>query len=528
MGDEGAINMLNSLEKLEANVGASESRPMMRSRAATICEKIPKERKEHTSPEKTTPPSNPTTSEPITENQQTTNKAKRTNKPRASSTWDYVYKQKEQNFEDSLIIRRRSNSSYSSTTSVNRLSLDGQPASIANSNSTAGQKSNDTSNELNSLPATTTPTSSLIRKSSPSSTNHNKSAGSSKSNSTPTSAGKSFEFAKPENKKTQKRTKSPAATLTNDMKKSAPGANKRNARSPATTTSDDNKEVQKTTTTKSPPSSSSTKERKDVTPTPGTISDVVVKKSSKVAQIIFSTNKAKLSYTFTVQMLNKLVDILDKLASDPDCHVVVMTTNDLHFCQGVDITDLTKTSSEKRKNYATHLATAVKNYLKTLATYPKPLVAGINGSIMNLGVIQLALFDVVIAGDKTTFETPYAKTAQEPEGYCIWNNMNKIRGSFKTKLFWLCERIQSTEAALAGLVNKLTAANKVNDEALNTAKKIASYSAESYRAMKKTIISSNLDVLESSLDEEFNSIIKQWTSSECLENLKRFVDQGHY
>lgn len=39
MGDEGAVNMLNSLEKL----GVSETkstRPMMRSRAATICEKV--------------------------------------------------------------------------------------------------------------------------------------------------------------------------------------------------------------------------------------------------------------------------------------------------------------------------------------------------------------------------------------------------------------------------------------------------------------------------------------------------------
>lgn len=72
----------------------------------------------------------------------------------------------------------------------------------------------------------------------------------------------------------------------------------------------------------------------------------------------------------------------------------------------------------------------LRNYLKTLATYPKPLIGGVSGNLMNLGVVQLALFDVVIASDKTTFETPYAKMGQIPEGYCIWHNMNKIRGSF--------------------------------------------------------------------------------------------------
>ncbi|KAM7357845.1 HP1 and insulator partner protein 1 [Cochliomyia hominivorax] len=518
MGDEGAVNMLNSLEKLEATLGsgdAKSTRPMMRSRAATISEKLP--RKDTTSPNRTTPPAAAATAT----NQQQSTKGKRTPKSRASSSWDYVYKKtkKQEDFDDSLIIRRRSNSSYSSTTSLNRLSLDGPPSSIANDTKPLPASSSE--NDLSKTP--------------PATSSHNKSAGSLKTRTTPLAAGssKSFEFAKPENKKSQKRTKSPAATLTNDMKKAAPVAGgRRNARSPATTTSkEDNvnkdKETSKNAATKSP--TASAKEKKDAketsAPSTNIISDVVVKKSAKVAQILFSTNKAKLSNTFTIQMLNKLVDILDKLALDPDCHAVVIGTNDAHFCQGIDLTDLTTIAAEKRKNYAVTLATSVKNYLKTLATFPKPLIGGVTGNLVNLGVIQLALFDVVIASDKTTFETPYAKMGQAPEGYCIWYNMNKIRGSFKTKLFWLGERIQSTEAALAGLVNKLTAANKVNDDAFAAAKRIASLSVESYRVMKKTAINNHLDVIVNSMDEEFDTIIKQWTSNECLENIKKYL--GH-
>lgn len=39
MGDEGAVNMINSLEKL-GTVETKSARPMMRSRAATICERV--------------------------------------------------------------------------------------------------------------------------------------------------------------------------------------------------------------------------------------------------------------------------------------------------------------------------------------------------------------------------------------------------------------------------------------------------------------------------------------------------------
>ncbi|XP_075163237.1 HP1 and insulator partner protein 1 [Haematobia irritans] len=498
MGDEGAVNMLNSLEKL-GETKSARPRPMMRSRAATICEKLP--RKESTSPTKISPPATTTPKS-----------GKRTPKPRASSGWDYVYQQK-QNLDDSMIIRRRSNSSYSSTASLNRLSLDGQTTP------NGPNSSSKITTSANVTPEGVTQKSSTSRTSEDTLASHvhGNSAGAGTKISP-----KSFEFAKPENKKVQRRTKSPAAigTLANDLKKPAPVANKRNVRSPIM--ADDKSDVGGITLKTTPPTTTSTGKEKVHT------SDVIVKKSAKIAQIIFSTNKAKMNYTFTTQMLNKLSDILDKLAADPDTHVTVILTNDTNFCQGVDLTEIAVGSMEKRKNSVKHLSSAVRHYLKTLASFPKPLVAGVNGHVMNLGVMQLAFFDIVVAGDKCTYESQYARMGQVPEGYSVWNNLNKIRGSFKTKLFWLNEKIQSTEAALAGLVNKLTTGNKVNEEALSIARKIASLSPVSYRAMKKPLSRRYINDIDDSFDEEFTSIAEQWTSSEFLDNIRKYVEQGHF
>lgn len=54
--------------------------------------------------------------------------------------------------------------------------------------------------------------------------------------------------------------------------------------------------------------------------------------------------------------------------------------------------------------------------------------------------MQLAFFDIVVAGDKCTYETPYTKMGQVPEGYAVWNSLNKIRGSFVciTSIYQLC------------------------------------------------------------------------------------------
>uniref|UniRef100_A0ABK9NGN0 Uncharacterized protein n=1 Tax=Glossina morsitans morsitans TaxID=37546 RepID=A0ABK9NGN0_GLOMM len=523
MGDEGAVNMLNSLETAMGNTEEKSTRPVMRSRATMINEKTPRVFKTN---DNTTTAVSPSTS--AANSSQITVKTRRTPRPRASATWDYVY-QKQKVMDDSMIIRRRSNSSYSSNTSIHRLSIDGPQSGTPTSSLTnitaisSKAKANVTTNTTKKLTTKPTPAGETSGDSS-----MNKSGVSSKS-SVGTISGKTFEFAKPENKvqsKIGRRIKSPGTTLTNDLKKTTIVPSKRNVRSPATTTEDKDKSAKSNLT-------SGNKDSKDNAPsasaaTSGSTSDVVVKKAAKVAQIIFNTSKAKLKYTFTAQMMNKLVDILDKLRSDTECHVVVMSTTSPHFCQGIDITDLTIGSMEKRKSAAFFMAAAVKNYLKALATYPKPLIAAVNGNNINLGVMQLALFDIVVAGEKCTFETPYVKIGQVPEGYCIWNNITKIRGSCKTKLFWLGEKLQTADAALSGLLNKLTAPTKVNEEAVNTARKIASMSAQTYRVMKKTIVHSHLDTIATALDDEFETIISQWISNSYMEHMRKYLETGQF
>lgn len=98
------------------------------------------------------------------------------------------------------------------------------------------------------------------------------------------------------------------------MKKAAPVAGRRsNARSPATTTTTNEDKIKDKDVKTTPPSKSPTnaKDKKDSAtaaggaPSTSTISDVVVKKASKVAQILFSTNKAKLNNTFTIQVSSR-------------------------------------------------------------------------------------------------------------------------------------------------------------------------------------------------------------------------------
>ena len=57
-----------------------------------------------------------------------------------------------------------------------------------------------------------------------------------------------------------------------------------------------------------------------------------------------------------------------------------------------------------------------REFVKSLAMFNKPLIAGVQGAAIGLGVTILPFFDLVVASDKATFSTPYGKLGQIAEG----------------------------------------------------------------------------------------------------------------
>lgn len=61
-----------------------------------------------------------------------------------------------------------------------------------------------------------------------------------------------------------------------------------------------------------------------------------------------------------------------------------------------------------------------------MAKFTKPLVAGVRGSVKEIGLTILPLFDFVITDSSASFEASYCKIGQIPEGFSVMNLSNKI------------------------------------------------------------------------------------------------------
>lgn len=151
----------------------------------------------------------------------------------------------------------------------------------------------------------------------------------------------------------------------------------------------------------------------------GEFKTLSVKTDNKMVHI--TMNVGKKDALLNVQVLNELTVILNQVKNDDSCNAVLLTSSHKSFCQGLDYKLLVADTEEQRKKKATTLASAVTEFLQTLAAFPKFIAAAVQGSAIGLGVTMLPLFDMVLSSDKASYSVPYCRLGCGAEGACLFN-----------------------------------------------------------------------------------------------------------
>ena len=68
-----------------------------------------------------------------------------------------------------------------------------------------------------------------------------------------------------------------------------------------------------------------------------------------------------------------------------------------------------------------------REFVQAVISFPKPIVAAVNGVAIGLGVAILPLCDIIYASDKASFSCPYSRLAQTPEG-CASQTFPSVMG----------------------------------------------------------------------------------------------------
>jgi peroxisomal 3,2-trans-enoyl-CoA isomerase len=192
---------------------------------------------------------------------------------------------------------------------------------------------------------------------------------------------------------------------------------------------------------------------------------------------------------WTMDMLVGLRAAMKRAAEDADTKVLILTGADPYYCAGVNLSAVISPGHPAKLH--AFIAEQNEGLFEMFLSFQKPILIAVNGPAIGASVTSATLCDAIIASEKATFSTPFAKLGVTPEG-CSSVLFPKLVGDDSAKRILGEEGWQPTgaEASEIGLVDKVVPHEQLMDEAHVLAKKWVNEKRE--RSFKKGMTADEL------------------------------------
>jgi 2-(1,2-epoxy-1,2-dihydrophenyl)acetyl-CoA isomerase len=237
----------------------------------------------------------------------------------------------------------------------------------------------------------------------------------------------------------------------------------------------------------------------DSTPQPAVL---VTSDAREPAVALVTLNRPDRRNALTVELKGALVEALEKVASDPSVRAVVLAGSGKAFCVGQD---LVEHAGALRADPATAFDTVRQHYnpiVRTLATMPKPVVAAVNGAAVGAGLGFALACDLRVAADTATFATAFAAIGLTADSGLSATLVHSLGHARATELMLLGESFDAAQAQASGLVRSVVPAERVLEEALELARRLAAGPTVAYAEIKTALALGAVSPLETVLDAE--------------------------
>ena len=233
-------------------------------------------------------------------------------------------------------------------------------------------------------------------------------------------------------------------------------------------------------------------------------------------------NRPKALNALNAALMDELSQALDEVAENEDVRVLILTgAGDKSFVAGADITELATFGPLQAKAFA-HKGQAVISKLQGLAI---PVIAAVNGFALGGGNEMALACDFIYASENANFGLPEIKLGLIP-GFGGTQRLPRLIGANRAKeMIFTGKMISAAEALEIGMVNRVFIPDALMDEALNTARLIASKGKVSLRAAKQTVNGGlNVD-LATGLDIECETFALCMASEDAKEGTTAFLEK---
>lgn len=248
-----------------------------------------------------------------------------------------------------------------------------------------------------------------------------------------------------------------------------------------------------------------------------TFETLLYEKRDAVALITLNRPKALNALNSTV--LSELRDLLGRIAADDDIGAVVLTGSEKAFAAGADIKEM------QPLNFVDVYLSDFLGGWDDVACNRKPIIAAVSGFALGGGCELAMMCDFIIASETAKFGQPEITLGIIP-GMGGSQRLTRAVGKAKAMDLVLTGRMMDVhEAERAGLVSRVVSPERLINEAVEAAAKIASHSRASVYMAKEMVDLAFEVPLKDGLKIERRSFQTLFATEDQKEGMAAFVEK---
>ena len=200
--------------------------------------------------------------------------------------------------------------------------------------------------------------------------------------------------------------------------------------------------------------------------------------------------------------VDELVEACSAIRLDTSIRVVVLTAEGPVFSSGGNVKDMLRFQNQKllpetiREEYRN----GIQRLPRVLYNLDVPVICAINGPAIGAGLDLTCMCDIRIASEKATFAESFVKVGIVPGDGGAWLLPRAVGMSKAAEMAFTGDSLSAQEALACGLVSKVVPPEKLMEEALKLATKIAANPGGVLRMTKRLLREGERSTLDSLLE----------------------------
>ena len=185
-------------------------------------------------------------------------------------------------------------------------------------------------------------------------------------------------------------------------------------------------------------------------------------------------------------LINAMDAAFAAAAADPGVRVIILSGEGRAFSAGHD---LEYPGFDRRGyTYQTRLDMERETFIEKMLrirNLPKPTIAQVHGHCVAAGLMLACMCDLIVCDETARFSNPVLQMALA--GVQLLVEPWEIGARKAKELLWTAEALTAEDAQRLGLVNRVVPSDRLEEEVMALALRIAALPAFAVRAVKKTI-----------------------------------------